>query len=117
MRGNKITDSIRNFIMPITRGWINYFGIAEMQKVIASLDGWMRRKIRGVIWRQWKNARTRCKQMIKLGVKESTARKEAYSSKGPWRMAKTYGMHKAISNSVIESMGYTPMMTLVRARS
>jgi hypothetical protein len=55
--------------------------------------------------------------MVALELKESTAKKYAYSSKGPWRMAKTYDMHRAVSNSVIESMGYVPMMTLVCARS
>lgn len=117
MRGSKMTDSIRKFIMPITRGWANYFSIAEARSIFVSLDGWIRRKIRGILWRQWKKPRTRCKQLIALGLKEHTARRWAYSSKGPWRMAKTHGMHKAISNSVIESMGYIPMMTLVCARS
>ena len=117
MRGNKITDSIRKFIMPITRGWANYFSIAEARSIFASLDGWIRRKIRGILWRQWKKPRTRYKKMVELGLKEHTARRWAYSSKGPWRMAKTYGMHKTLSNSVIESMGYIPMMTLVCARS
>ena len=117
LRGNKVTDSIRRLIMPITRGWANYFSIADERGIFESLDGWIRRKIRGVFWRQWKKARTRCKQMIALGLKEHTAKKWAYASKGPWRMAKTYGMHKALSNSVIESLGYIPMMTLVCARS
>lgn len=117
MRGNKMTDSIREFIMPITRGWANYFSIAETRSVFSSLDGWIRRKIRGILWRQWKKPRTRCKQLMALGIKESTAKKHAYSSKGPWRLAKSYGMHKAMSNSEIESMGYIPMMTLVCGRS
>jgi len=117
MRGNKVTDSIRKFIMPITRGWVNYFSIVEARSVFGSLDGWIRRKIRGILWRQWKKPRTRCKQLLALGLKENTAKNCAYSSKGPWRMAKTYGMHKAVSNCTIESMGYIPMMTLVCARS
>jgi RNA-directed DNA polymerase len=117
MRGNKLTDSIRKLIMPITRGWANYFNIAEERRIFESLDGWIRRKIRGILWRQWRKPRTRCKRLIELGLKENTARKCAYSSKGSWRMAKTYGMHKAVSNSVIEFMGYTPMMKLVCARS
>ena len=117
MRGNKMTDSIRKFIMPITRGWANYFSIAEARSIFGHLDGWIRRKIRGILWRQWKKPRTRCKQLMALGVKENTAKKHAYSSKGPWRMAKSYGMHKGISNSEIESMGYIPMMTLVCGRS
>jgi len=117
MRGNKLEYSIRKFIMPITRGWANYFSLADEQTIFQSLDGWIRRKIRGILWRQWKKPKTRSKKLIALGLKENTARKWAYSSKGPWRMARTYGMHKAVSNSVIESMGYTPMMDIVCARS
>jgi RNA-directed DNA polymerase len=117
MRGGNLTDSIRKLIMPITRGWTNYFGIAEERGIFERLDGWIRRKIRGIQWRQWKKPKTRLKKLIALGIKEHTARKHAYSNKGPWRMAKTYCMHKGLSNSDIESMGYTPMMTLVCARS
>jgi group II intron reverse transcriptase/maturase len=116
MRGNNISDSIRKFIMPIIRGWVNYFGIAEARSIFAILDGWIRRRIRGILWRQWKNARRRRKQLIALGLKESIAKRVASSSKGPWRMAKTYGMHTALSNATIESLGYIPMTTLVRAR-
>jgi len=54
MRGSKITYSIRKRIMPITRGWANYFGIAEKRRIFESLDGWIRRRIRAILWRQWK---------------------------------------------------------------
>lgn len=117
MRGNNLTDSIQKMLMPITRGWANYFGLAEARSIFANLDGWIRRKIRGILWRQWKKARTRCRRLIALGLKESSARKTAYTGKGPWRMAKTPGMHKALSNAVIEAMGYVPMADIVRARS
>lgn len=117
MRSSKLTDSIRKNLMPIIRGWVNYFGIAERQSVFESLDGWIRRKIRGILWRQWKTTKTRCKRLIALGLKKSTAKGHANSSKGPWRMARTSGMHRAVSNKVIEDMGYTPMMKIVAARS
>jgi RNA-directed DNA polymerase len=117
MRGNNVSESIRKVIMPITRGWANYFGIAEVQWPFKNLDGWIRRNIRATFWRQWKNPRTRCKKLMALGLKRDKAKDWANSSKGPWRMAATAGMQKALSNSVIEAMGYTPMMTLVGARS
>jgi RNA-directed DNA polymerase len=117
MRGSKMTENIRKRIMPITRGWANYFGIAEIRSIFGNLDGWIRRKIRAILWRQWKKPQTRCKRLIALGLKEHIARKNAYSSKGPWRMAKTHCMHKTLSNGVIETMGYTPMMDIVQARS
>jgi len=117
MRGSKITESIRKQLMPITRGWANYFGLAEDRRIFESLDGWIRRKIRDALWRQWKTPRTRCKRLKILGLKEHTAKGMAYSSKGPWKMAKTSGMHKAVSNGVIEAMGYTPMKDIIQARS
>jgi RNA-directed DNA polymerase len=117
MRGNKITDSIRKFIMPITRGWANYFGIAETRNVFEDLDSWIRRKIRCILWRQWKKPRTRYKRLIALGLKPHTAKQRAYNSRGPWRSAKTASMHKALTNAVIEDMGYISMFNIVRARS
>lgn len=117
MRGSQMTDSIRKRIMPITRGWANYFSLAGKRAIFENLDGWIRRKIRGILWRQWKKPRTRHKRLIKLGLKEHTAGKLAYSSKGPWRLAKTSGMHRALSNATIEAMGYISMTSIVQARS
>lgn len=117
MRGGNLPENIRDRLMPIVRGWANYFGLAEERRIFEYLDGWIRRKLRGILWRQWKRARTRCKRLIELGLTEYTARRTAYSSKGPWRMARTPGMHRAVSNGVIESMGYMPMASIVGARS
>lgn len=117
MRGSNVSRSIQKLIMPITRGWTNYFGIAENRKVFEGLDGWIRRKIRAIMWRQWKRARTRMKKLMGLGLTESTARKHAYSSKGPWRMARSYGMHRGLSNEVIEEMGYVSMLKMASIRS
>ena len=117
MRGSELKESIRKQIMPITRGWANYFGLAEVRGIFEGLDGWIRRKIRGILWRQWKKPRTRYKRLIARGLKEPTAKKHAYSGKGPWRMAWTPGMHKAVGNAAIESMGYISMMSIVQARS
>jgi len=117
MRGSKLTESIRKQLMPITRGWANYFGLAGDQRIFKDLDMWIRRKVRDILWRQWKNPRTRYKRLVALGLKAHTAGKVACSSKGPWKMTKTNGMHRAVSNGVIEAMGYTPMMNIIQARS
>jgi RNA-directed DNA polymerase len=117
IRGSKLTESIRKNLMPITRGWANYFWLAGERRVFEDMDSWIRRKIRDILWRQWKKPRTRYKRLVALGLKGHTARKVACSSKGPWRMAKTNGMHRAVSNGVIEAMGYIPMMKIVQARS
>lgn len=117
MRGSDLTDSIRKYLMPVIRGWANYFGLAGKRSMFGELDGWIRRRIRDILWRQWKKPRTRYKRLIALGLTERMAKQTACSGKGPWRMARTYGMHKAISNGAIEAMGYISMKKIVEARS
>jgi len=94
----------------------NYFGIVEDRQILANLDGWIRRKIRDILWRQWKKPKTRYLRLKGLGIKETTAKQAAYSSKGPWRMAITYAMHRAVGNEVIKTMGYIPMVEIGYAR-
>ena len=113
LRGSNITDTIRKVLRPITTGWANYFGITGKPEIFKALDGWIRRKIRAALWRQWKTPGTRYKRLKTLELKEDTARRTAYGHKGPWRMAKTPGMHRALSNRVIEEMGNVSMSQVV----
>jgi group II intron reverse transcriptase/maturase len=117
MKGSKLTESIRKQLMPITRGWANYFSLAGGRTIFENLDGWIRRRIRDILWRQWKKPSARYKRLVTFGIKKETAQRWAYCSKGPWRVAKSYCMHNALSNGVIETMGYTPMAKIVQARS
>ncbi len=52
------------------RGWLGYFGIASMKTTMQEWDGWLRRRIRMYIWKQWKKPRTRVQNLMKLGVPE-----------------------------------------------
>uniref|UniRef100_UPI004057928A group II intron maturase-specific domain-containing protein n=1 Tax=Acetatifactor sp. TaxID=1872090 RepID=UPI004057928A len=61
------------------RGWLNYYGIASMKNNIDDINGWLYRRIRMCIWKQWKKPRTRMKNLIKLGVAEHYAATIAYS--------------------------------------
>lgn len=117
MRGMNLEESIKKHLMPITRGWVNYFKLAERRSIFESLDGWIRRRIRGISWRQWKKPRTRYKRLIARGLGADKAKAWAYSNKGPWRMAACYCMHKAMSNQAIEAMGYIPMMKIIQTGS
>lgn len=117
MRGKDLSRTIRQEVMPITRGWSNYFDLDQRKRTFRDLDGWIRRRVRALLWRQWKRLRTRSRKLISLGLSVATAKKYAYSSKGPWRMARTYGMQKTVSNQVLEDMGYISMEKMVLARS
>ena len=61
--------TVRQFIT----GWINYFKLADMQELLKEVDRWFRRRLRMVIWKQWKRVRTRMSNLMKLGVEKSRA--------------------------------------------
>jgi RNA-directed DNA polymerase len=66
------------------RGWGKYFKLSEVKVVFEELDSWIRRKLRNVIWCQWKKPKTRLKELRKRGISESLAKRTAKSGRGPW---------------------------------
>ena len=88
------------------RGWVNYYGIADMKTLARVTDGWMRRKIRTIIWKEWKRPKTRIRELEKRGIGRKTARQYGTSPKGYWRMAKTPAIHRALGDKVIRGLGY-----------
>ena len=86
-------------------GWINYFGIADMEKITRNLDEWLRRRIRMCIWKQWKKIRTRGKNLMKLGVPEAKAWEYANTRKGYWRIANSPILACTITNSKLKKRG------------
>ena len=68
----------------LLRGWMQYFRLAEVKGVFEELDGWLRRKLRCLIWRQWKRPKTRAKNLTKRGLEETRAWKSAINHRGPW---------------------------------
>lgn len=77
-------------------GWLGYYSLIEVPETIENIDGWLRRRMRSCQWQQWKKPKTRIRELMKLGLKESTARKMGYSRKGNWRCSRTPSMHKAM---------------------
>lgn len=85
------------------RGWFQYFGLAEDRSVWTRLDKWIRRRLRSLIWTQWKTRAQRYKMLRRRGVDEETARKNAGSSKGSWAMSKSPALSAAITNDYLHN--------------
>jgi len=68
-------------------GWRGYFGFCETPSVLKELDGWIRRRLRCYLWKQWKKPRRRRQALIELGVAPDLARRIGASSKGPWTIS------------------------------
>ena len=93
------------------RGWIGYFGKCETPSVLKSLEEWTRRRLRSVIWKQWKRGTVRFAELRKRGVGKDLAAKTAGSSHGPWRLADSPGLHIALPNAYFDSLGI-PRLTV-----
>lgn len=96
----------------ITRGWVNYFKLADMRKHLKSLDEWVRRRLRACIWKTWKRIRTRYVNLKKLGIPEGKAWEFANTRKGYWRTSNSPILSRSITNARLEKRGYVSMSTL-----
>jgi RNA-directed DNA polymerase len=96
--------------MPVLRGWITYFRLAETKGVFEDLDGWFRRKLRAILWRQWNRPRTRARKLRQRGLDEARAWRSAYNGHGPWWSAGASHMNQAYPMSYFRSLGLTPLI-------
>lgn len=95
-----------------TRGWVNYFKLADMKGTVAELDSWIRRRLRACIWKTWKRIKTRFTNLKKLGIESSKAWEYANTRKGYWRISKSPILSRAIPNELLEKRGYISMSKL-----
>jgi RNA-directed DNA polymerase len=85
-RGNNIWKTIEE-MTPKLRGWITYFRHSEVKGIFDELDGWLRRKLRCILWRQWKRTYTRATNLMRRGLSEATAWRSATNGRGPLLVA------------------------------
>ena len=88
------------------QGWLNYYALASMKNTMAEWNGWLRRRIRMYIWKQWKKPNTKLRNLLKLGIPEKYAFMTAYSRRGYWFVAGTTSVGRAISNERLASAGF-----------
>lgn len=87
-------------------GWVNYFKLADMKRLLKETDEWMRRRIRMVYWKQWKKIRTRYKMLRHFGIDESKAWEYANTRKGYWRISNSPILNRSLDNQTIINLGY-----------
>jgi RNA-directed DNA polymerase len=87
------------------RGWRSYFGYCQTPTVLQALEQWLRRRLRSVVWKQWKRGRTRFAELRKRGVGPELATKTAGSPHGPWHLANSPALAIALPNAYFDSLG------------
>ncbi|MCR8634709.1 group II intron reverse transcriptase/maturase [Paenibacillus radicis (ex Xue et al. 2023)] len=87
-------------------GWVNYFKIADMKKLLKTTDEWMRRRIRMIYWKQWKRVRTKFKMLQTLGIRKQKAWEFANTRKGYWRTSISPILTTSLGNNTIRGLGF-----------
>ena len=87
------------------RGWQRYFGFCQTPHVLLGLEQWLRRRLRAVLWKQWKRGPTRFAELRTRGVGLQLAAKTAGSAHGPWRLANSHALTIALPNAYFDSLG------------
>ncbi len=104
-RGRNIGTFIQTYLMPVLRGWISYFRLSEVKAFAENLDEWIRRRLRLIIWRQWKRPRTRRLKLMSRGLSEERASKSAYNGRGSWWNSGASHMNQTFPKRYFNSCG------------
>jgi len=94
----------------VLRGWVAYYRMSEVKVSFERLDEWIRRKLRAILWRQWKRPRTRRTKLARYGLKPERAAISAYNGRGPWWNARSSHMHQAVPTSALRRMGLISLL-------
>jgi RNA-directed DNA polymerase len=108
-RGVKIETMVAQLSRYLT-GWRGYFGFCETPSVLRKLEQWLRRRLRSVVWKQWKRGKVRFAELCKRGVGKDLAAKTAGSAHGPWRLSNSPALTIALPNAYFAWLGLTPLV-------
>jgi RNA-directed DNA polymerase len=97
-------------LRPILVGWTSYFRKAEVRKTFEDLDQWIRRKLRAILWRQWKRPWTRARELMRRGLDHVRAWISATNGHGPWWNAGASHMNQAVPTRFFSQLGLVSLL-------
>lgn len=108
-RGRNQQNFIAEDLNPLLKGWINYFSCSETKGFTEELDGWIRRHLRKIRWRQMKRPWTRLQTLIKRGLSEERAVQSCFNQRGSWWNSGASHMNQAYPKSYFDQLGLTSL--------
>jgi RNA-directed DNA polymerase len=109
-RGRNLQRFIQEELSPLLRGWMNYFRLAEVKGILEEMDGWIRRKLRTVIWRQSKRVWPRVRLLLRHGLSEERAWRSATNGRGPWWDSGSSHMNEAFPKAYFDRLGLVSLL-------
>jgi len=98
-------EQIRDRLNPVIIGWTNYYVLADARGHMKRFDEHLRRRLRQIVWKQWKTPAKRYRKLRALGVSEFWAIRAGGTSKGCWRLSASPPLHQALNNAFWEQLG------------
>ena len=108
-RGRPLSQTVAD-LTPHLRGWVAYFRLADVKANFEELDTWLRRRLRCILWRQWKRPRTRATELARRGLDVPCAKASASNGRGPWWNAGASHMHAAVPTAVLRGWGLVSLL-------
>ena len=99
-------DGRKERLKQFITGWVNYFKLADMKKLLLATDEWHRRRLRAVFWKQWKRVRTRWVNLKRLGINAQKAWEFANTRKSYWRVTNSEILNYSVTNRRLVLAGY-----------
>ena len=106
----KLKLKVNETLAPKLRGWVNYFKLSRVKGVFEQLDGWIRRKLRNIIWRHLKRAFARANTLMQRGLSEKRAWQSATNGRGPWWNSGASHMNQAFPKSYFDKLGLVSLL-------
>jgi RNA-directed DNA polymerase len=107
IRVEKRVEEVSSYL----RGWGSDFGFCQTPSVLASLNSWVRRRLRSFQWKQWKRGRRRFAELVQRGVSRYSAAITAGAAHGPWRLSRCPALQQALPDAFWEHLGL-PRLTV-----
>ncbi len=95
------------------RGWKSYFGFSQTPSVLRKLEAWMRRRLRSVIWKQWKRSKVRYVRLRQRNIGHDLAAQTAGSPHGPWRLANSPALQSALPIAYFDALGLPRLLDVL----
>jgi len=96
-----IVDRLNRYIT----GWVGYFRIADAHTHLQGLDKHLRRRLRQLVWKQWKTPANRYRNLRARGVSEFWAKRAGGTSKAYWRLSASPPLNQAMNNAFWDDLG------------
>jgi RNA-directed DNA polymerase len=103
--GGKSLSQVAKELSCYLIGWRGYFGFCETPSVLRELDQWTRRRLRAIVWKQWRRGRTRFAKLRRRGVGRDLAAQTAGSPHGPWRLSNSPALNIGLPNAFFAWLG------------